>query len=105
MLVCVLLLRLYLRKENSYSLDFRHCVHTVTKDYLRKQKKYIWMVRNWHYCIMDFDAMRGTEKTVEVSDSFNIALGSQEEVKSQLESTFTSFQQTKFYCIICILSL
>lgn len=35
---------------------------------------------------MDFDAMRGTEKTVEVSDSFNIALGSQEEVKSQLTS-------------------
>lgn len=54
---------------------------------------------------MDFVAMHGTEKTVEVSDSFNIALGSQEEVKSQLESTFTSFQQTKFYCIICILSL
>lgn len=54
------------------------------------------MVRNWHYRIMNFDAMHGVEEAVEVSDSFNIALGSQKEVKSQLESMFTSFQQTKF---------
>lgn len=54
------------------------------------------MVRNWHYRITDFDAMHEVEEAVEVSDSFNIALGSQKEVKSQLESMFTSFQQTKF---------